>query len=676
MKRLSDFVAGAKGFTLVGLLASAFLVACGGDNNNVSESERDTAMTADAADAADIVVDAFSDLKVCGKKLDGKTAYVKEEELTYRCEGGHWKETSSGSGGAADIVVDAFVELKVCGKKLDGKTAYVKEEELTYLCEDGHWEEVTSSSSEKIKSSSSSLQQDSVSVVSDQATTWSASSAGSTYDDVNNILTDLRDSQTYRTVKIGDQVWMAENLNFRYLQRTKTLDSSSFCYSGLRCEIFGRYYLWSAAMDSAAVFSTDGKDCGSYSECVSKYPTRGVCPAGWHLPSESDWITLIETVGGGLVAGEVLKSNKWNGSDDYQFSALLAGYGSRYASTSSDGDRDSFRERDTVAYFWTATRAPSTIKMQAKESAVQIRSSYTHMGNSVRCLKDNDSDAMKSNDSVALWNWDMLKDVRPNPGVNYGSLTDSRDGQVYRTVKIGSQVWMAENLNYRGSDVHYTCYDDQPENCEISSVLYSFFDFKNLCPNGWHLPSRAEWETLFEAVGGKSVAGRMLRSQGGWPTIYKGDDPFGFSALPAGVRHYTMPIVSVEYGTVVDPDGNAWFDDIGEDAVFWTSDPNGSINANAAALSYDESVAGYWSLNRCSMIPVRCVEDAAGQQESSSSSAPDSSSSSALDSSSGSVPDSSSSSVPDSSSSFVPDSSSSSSPDSSSSSDALTVETP
>ena len=653
MKRLSDFVAGAKGLTLVGLLASAFLVACGGDNNNVSESERDTAMTADAADAADIVVDAFSDLKVCGEKLDGKTAYVKKEELTYLCEDGHWEEVSSGSGGAADIVVDAFVELKVCGKKLDGKTAYVKEEELTYLCEDGHWEEVSSSnSSEKNKSSSSSLQQDSVSVLSAQSTTWRASSAGSTYDDINNTLTDLRDSQTYRTVKIGDQVWMAENLNFRYLQRTATLDSSSFCYKGVNCETFGRYYLRSAAMDSAAVFSTDGKDCGLLRVCVSKYPTRGVCPAGWHLPSESDWITLIESVGGGLVAGEVLKSEwnrKWNGSDDYQFSALLAGRNSWPSSLFADNRGDSFSEKDSVAYFWTATSNPSAIEIQAEQSVILLSNSLSnYVGYSVRCLKDNDSDAAKSNDSVALWNRDMLKDVRLNLSVNYGSLTDSRDGRVYRTVKIGSQVWMAENLNYRGSDADFRCYDDQPENCEILGGLYLWS--RNLCPDGWHLPSRAEWNTLFEAVGGISVAGQMLRSRSGWPTIYNGDDPFGFSALPAGFNVYVIPFYS---------EGGELFEHIGSEAVFLTPDFR-VADRYTVKLPDEKREAVFGAINTGSRASVRCIEDAAGQQESSSSSAPDSSSSS----------------VTDSSSSFVPDSSSSSSPDSSSSSDALTVVTP
>ena len=65
-------------------------------------------------------------------------------------------------------------------------------------------------------------------------------------------LKDDRDGQTYRTVKIGDQWWMAENLNYAYLQPTETLDSSSFCYDNdpENCKQYGRLYLFSAAMDS------------------------------------------------------------------------------------------------------------------------------------------------------------------------------------------------------------------------------------------------------------------------------------------------------------------------------------------------------------------------------------------------------------------------------------------
>ncbi len=112
----------------------------------------------------------------------------------------------------------------------------------------------------------------------------------------------------------------------------------------------------------------------------------------------------------------------------------------------------------------------------------------------------------------------------------YGELADDRDGQIYKTVKIGDQWWMAENLNYE-TDSSF-CYKDSAEFCEKYGRLYTWDAVVDVCPDGWHLPSKVEWETLFDAVGGRATAGKMLKSTSGG----KGTDAFGFSALPAGYR--------------------------------------------------------------------------------------------------------------------------------------------
>lgn len=148
--------------------------------------------------------------------------------------------------------------------------------------------------------------------------------------------TDARDGQTYRTVKIGEQIWMAQNLNYAYNEPTVTEDSSSFCFGNApdSCAKHGRLYLWSAAMDSAAVFSDNGKGCGYGSTCSASGTVRGVCPEGWHLPSYDEWDALLTAVGGSSTAGMMLKSQTgWKsysgvpaGSDAYGFSALPAGY--------------------------------------------------------------------------------------------------------------------------------------------------------------------------------------------------------------------------------------------------------------------------------------------------------------------------------------------------------------
>ena len=74
------------------------------------------------------------------------------------------------------------------------------------------------------------------------------------------------------------------------------------------------------------------------------------------------------------------------------------------------------------------------------------------------------------------------------------SFVDSRDGKVYKTVKIGTQTWMAQNLNY--TMVNSSCYNDSNVNCKTYGRLYTWAAAKTACPKGWHLPSDTEWSIL------------------------------------------------------------------------------------------------------------------------------------------------------------------------------------
>ncbi|MBR4784719.1 MAG: fibrobacter succinogenes major paralogous domain-containing protein [Fibrobacter sp.] len=124
-----------------------------------------------------------------------------------------------------------------------------------------------------------------------------------------------------------------------------------------------------------------------------------------------------------------------------------------------------------------------------------------------------------------------------------GSMTDSRDGQTYKTVKIGNQVWMAENLNFK-TDSSW-CYKDEESNCQKYGRLYSWNAARGACPAGWHLPSKVEFDTLFKAVGGTQDkenekkwrgAGSKLKSTSGWESSAKGL-AFGLAfAMPAYIK--------------------------------------------------------------------------------------------------------------------------------------------
>lgn len=286
-------------------------------------------------------------------------------------------------------------------------------------------EKSQSSSSEKSGKSSSSAND--VSSSSEKLPVTSSSSAGKAKSSSSSValatpcktetednceygtLLDERDGQTYRTVKIGDQVWMAENLNYAYTgvpykygslrEGSFTSDSTSWCYDNdpANCDTYGRLYTWAAAMDSVGKWSTNGKGCGYNKTCSPTYPVRGVCPEGWHLPSITEFETLSTAVGGVQDedytkewngAGTVLKStsgwyNDGNGTDAFGFSALPAGDG--YYGGSYDFE-------DHYAYFWGSTeygsyRAYGMYLAYGYDDA-RLGDYSKYYGFSVRCLKD------------------------------------------------------------------------------------------------------------------------------------------------------------------------------------------------------------------------------------------------------------------------------------------------
>ena len=115
-----------------------------------------------------------------------------------------------------------------------------------------------------------------------------------------------------------------------------------------------------------------------------------------------------------------------------------------------------------------------------------------------------------------------------------GSFTDSRDGKTYKTVKIGTQTWMAENLAYK-ADSGCWAYNNDQSNVKIYGYLYNWETAKKVCPEGWHLPSDAEWSTLTDSLGGADVAGGKLKSTTGWESPNEGaTNSSGFTALPGG----------------------------------------------------------------------------------------------------------------------------------------------
>ena len=613
---------------------------------------------------------------------------------------------NNGATNAKSLDADSYMSIEDfpnCTEKRNGESALDQSSGKAYVCSGKMWEEDE-------KSSSSNALVDSA------------------------VLVDSRDGQTYKIITIGRQTWMAENLNY------ETEDSYCYGNSSYYCNKYGRLYTWGTAMDSAGIWSRNGKGCGyNVKVCASTSPVRGVCPDGWHLPSQTEWDMLISTVGG-LSSAYIMLASKsdWrNGGfyseDAYSFAALPAGcmcWGHHYNSDNYNG----YSEEGSYAYFWSSTEYtvyymsdkgplyPDSNKSNAYSVMLSARDTRwitpsMSEGHSVRCVKDESSELQsssatwqssssatnissssvessssaakisssnaessssfakssssvtpkssssktnvssssfaKSSSSVTPKSSSSKTNVSSSSfakssssvtpksssskiSVSTSTMTDTRDGQIYKTVTIGTQTWMAENLNYAYTGVPYKykdytsdstswCYDNDASNCTKYGRLYTWaaamdsvgmwstngegcgykkkcsptYPVRGVCPEGWHLPTKVEFETLIITVGGgqsvtvTSTAGQALKAMTGVWYPYPGTDAYEFSALPAGMRG---------------DDGS--YSQMRKWAFFWSSTEENDQYAYRMELYYnngDEVSVGSSTKHRG--FSVRCLKD-------------------------------------------------------------------
>ncbi len=450
--------------------------------------------------------------------------------------------------------------------------------------------------------------------------------------------TDVRDGRTYKTVKIATLTWMAENLNYNA--------EGSKCYDNYPsiCEAYGRLYDWETAMKA--------------------------CPSGWHLPSKYEWDVLTELVGGEKKEGKLLKATSgWlfngNGEDKFGFSALPCGYGSSNGSFGGFGD---------IGYWWTAgeehnryayaryyanadwkhgtsadwtdidkkflfsvrclrdyTKLELEIAMKKAEEEMKkeeltavkkipftdARDSTDKSNlNSARCLQDyagREIAAKEEQEAAMVKNaeeaWKRIEKIS-------GYFTDARDGKKYRTVKVGEQTWMAENLNHNvgGSK----CYDKDPANCEKYGRLYDWKTAMKACPSGWHLPTKEEWDLLYRFAEGpdgpsspySNTLGKKLKAANGWYKYGNGTDEFGFSALPGGFLSIDLSALLAGIFDGPPPDSSdGSFRNIGQYSYWWSASELGAY-AYSWLIMHNEDYT-FWDSNnsKSHLLSVRCLGD-------------------------------------------------------------------
>lgn len=175
-----------------------------------------------------------------------------------------------------------------------------------------------------------------------------------------------------------------------------------------------------------------------------------------------------------------------------------------------------------------------------------------------------------------------------------GTFTDPRDGKIYKTITIGTQTWMIENLAFNASE-GCRAYNNDNGNVSKYGYLYSWEAAKTSCPEGWHLPSDEEWAILIEHLGGKDVAGGKMKATTDWEYDADGisTNESGFNTLPAGTC-----------------DGSGSFNHLGRNAFFWSS-TSGATEEYALGyrLYYSQCKVNrndYYRTDGCS---VRCIKN-------------------------------------------------------------------
>jgi uncharacterized protein (TIGR02145 family) len=515
------------------------------------------------------------------------------------------------------------------------------------------------------------------------------------YGSVNDI-----DGNSYKTIRIGTQIWMAENLKTtkyndgaviqlaKEAKVWKTMYSQGYCW----------YY-----NDEATYKPVYGAIYNGYAAKSDK-----LCPTGWHVPSDSEWTNMITYLGGGRMAGVKLResgTNHWTGgtsegSNESGFSAMPANVREAYTGN--------FGGIGSIASFGSSSKTQSgndfgLISIYYNNDIYRTYPADLRYGSSIRCCKDTppsepsipspaNGATIVSTSPVLTWTcsdpdgdlltYDIFLGTTDNPtnAISSGQAAsyvaprlttstkyywkviakDSRgattvgpvwsfttsseiqaepdpvtdiDGNVYKTIKFGTQIWMAENLKttrfkdgmviphvtentvWSATESPAYCWytNDEPAYKNIYGALYNLYTVSSgkICPVGWHAPAKSEWTILLNylvihgynydgSISSNRVA-KALGSSTGWLSsniqgaIGNTDYPdkinaSGFTALPGGYRN-----------------ANGYYLNAGSYGYWWLTDNN--MFGYFYSLDYSYSEVLTYSTYKNNGMSVRCLKD-------------------------------------------------------------------
>jgi len=429
------------------------------------------------------------------------------------------------------------------------------------------------------------------------------------------------DGQVYPTVQIGNQIWMAENLRV-----TRFNDSTLIPEVNNPTDWYALTTAARCLYDSTAPVDVDG-----YLYNFQAVQSQKLAPLGWHVPTATEWDTLINRLRSDEDADELLalklktadpiRWEEWigSGNDMSGFSATPAGRrlpngetyyrgecGNWWSTTRYTGDSNPYYEAfvvDNYAFVLPfkpgsglSVRCLKDYPARLNTGLKEVRKTEASIGVQVIeaggvlkrlgvCWSDSSTLPDVINAQVATFDstqvteahWCLLDSLKPgstyyvrsfaenSTGVSYGPLirfntqsTDSVvdvDGNVYHTIKIGTQTWMVENLKttkyndgtsigvisgYHSTTPGYSTYANSSSNKDTYGLLYNWYAVNTgkLAPEGWRVPTQADWQALVDYLGGSELAGGKLKEAGTthWESPNTDAMDWGFTALPGGTR--------------------------------------------------------------------------------------------------------------------------------------------
>lgn len=380
---------------------------------------------------------------------------------------------------------------------------------------------------------------------------------------------DERDSRRYKTIKIGKQIWMAENFDYKNDQ-----------FKSYKHEKYGRYYDWETA--------------------------NKIAPKGWHLPTDEDWIELHDYLGFDA-AYKMTTMKGWASDYDGLSNSNSSGFnGLPGGCVDSNGKLNSNKYE---CIWWSSTETEPNSKhawtrfiwheyFDFKRTSFS-KDSYFN----VRLIKDKKANLVAKDINDSLINKDKVTIIENEPLIDV-------NGNAYKTIKIGKQIWMSKNLqvtNFQNGEPipkaknreewelarknqkpAWCIYNDYHEYKDIG-LLYNWFavnDSRGLAPEGWKIPTIKDWEIFIKYLRANNPKSKNVSF-----SICDEINKYGFSAVKGGYRQL--------FGG---------FNDIGSEGNWWSSTVNlENDGVFYMCLDYNDRIHLSLTTDKGSGLSIRCI---------------------------------------------------------------------